>query len=92
MSSSSVQQFQAKIEKAGINPCVNVPLSVSKAFGERGYVPVKGKLSGVPIKATLVPAGGGRHILYSNGECGKRRALVLVMIYILIWAPTVTRG
>lgn len=38
-----MKTFSAKIYKTGINPCVDVPKLVSKALGEKGYIPVKGK-------------------------------------------------
>jgi hypothetical protein len=60
--------FAATIVKIGINPCVAVPPRVSRAFARRGYVPVKGALNHSPIRATLVPVGGGRHRLYLNTE------------------------
>ncbi len=68
---SYFQTFSAVIQKVGINPCVDVPEQVSKAFTRRGYVPVKGQLNGHPIRATLVPVGGGRHRLYINTEMRK---------------------
>jgi len=66
------QQFTATIYKVGINPLVDVPAEVSRAFGIRGYVPVRGRLNGAPIRATLVPSGGGRHRLYINGDMRKQ--------------------
>ena len=72
MTSGSIQQFSATVYKLGINPCVDVPRRISDAFGKRGYVPVKGMLNGQPIRATLVPKGGGRHRLYLNGDMRKR--------------------
>lgn len=66
------QRFSARIYKLDINPCVDVPKRVSQAFGMRGYVPVKGTLNGRPIRATLVPTGGGRHRLFINGDMRKR--------------------
>lgn len=66
------QQFSATIDKLGINPCVEVPLRVSRAFGKRGYIPVAGKLNGKPYLAILVPTGGGRHRLFINGEMRER--------------------
>jgi Domain of unknown function (DUF1905)/Bacteriocin-protection, YdeI or OmpD-Associated len=66
------QQFTAKVYKVGINPCVDVPLRVSQAFGKRGYIPVEGTLDGEPIAATLVPTGGGHHRLYLNTDMRKR--------------------
>ncbi|OGO32575.1 MAG: hypothetical protein A2Z29_04210 [Chloroflexi bacterium RBG_16_56_11] len=66
MSPAAVRSFRAKIGIAGINPYVDVPARVSRAFARRGPVPVKGALNGHPIQATLVPTGGGRHRLYIN--------------------------
>jgi hypothetical protein len=66
------QRFSAKVYKLGVNPCVDVPQRVSRAFGKRGYVPVKGALNGHAIRATLVPKGGGRHRLYLNGDMRQR--------------------
>ncbi len=48
-----------------------VPADVSRALAKRGHVPVKGSVNGFPIRATLVPTGGGRHRLYINGEMRK---------------------
>jgi hypothetical protein len=66
------QRFSAKVYKLGINPCVDVPQRVSRAFGKRGYVPVNGTLNDHPIRATLVPKGGGRHRLFLNGDMRRR--------------------
>ncbi len=66
------ERFWAEIYKVGINPCVDVPKKVSKAFGQRGYVPVTGTLNGHQIRATLAPKGGGEHRLYLNGEMRKQ--------------------
>jgi hypothetical protein len=59
-------QFTARIDKVGINPCVDVPESVSQAFGLRGSIPVQGTVDGHEFRSTLVPLGGGRHRLYIN--------------------------
>ncbi|NIP60279.1 MAG: DUF1905 domain-containing protein [Gemmatimonadetes bacterium] len=59
-------RFTAPIYTIGINPVVDVPEEVSAAFGERTRVPVAGRVEDVPIRATLVPAGGGRHRLFLN--------------------------
>ena len=72
MSMPKPQRFSAKIYKLGINPCVDVPKRVSRAFGQKGYVPVKGRLAGQPIRATLVPMGSGRHRLFVNGDMRER--------------------
>lgn len=58
--------FSAKIKKVGINPCVDTPLRVSRAFAKRGYIPVRGTLNGKTFTQTLVPIGGGRHRLFVN--------------------------
>lgn len=69
------EQFSARIYKIGINPYVDVPYEVSIAFSKRGYIPVAGSLNGYPIRATLVPAGKGRHRLFINGEMRKATSL-----------------
>ena len=66
------QQFSSTIYKLGINPCVEVPLRVSRALGKRGYIPVAGELNGKPFLANLVPIGEGRHRLFINGEMRER--------------------
>lgn len=63
----SGRAFTARIRKRGANPYVDAPARMSAALGQRGAVPVRGTLNAVPIRATLVPAGGGRHRLYING-------------------------
>ena len=50
-----------------MNVALDVPASVSDAFGVRGHVPVVGTADGVELIATLVPVGGGRHRLFLNG-------------------------
>jgi hypothetical protein len=67
-----VERFSATIYKLGINPCVDVPVEVSRAFGRRGNVPVTGSLNGQPIRANLVPKGEGTHRLYLNGDMRQR--------------------
>ena len=64
--------FSAIIGKVGVNPCVDVPESVSSCLKESGYIPVAGALNGFPIRATLVPVRNGRHRLYINTEMRKR--------------------
>ena len=56
-----------------INVAMDVPASVSGAFGRRSHVPVVGTADGVPLTATLVPVGEGRHRLFLNGQV--RRAI-----------------
>jgi len=69
---TSLHEFRAEVYRVGINPCIDVPSEVSKAFGRRGYIPVKGTLNGFAIRATLVPSGDGRHRLYINNEMRKQ--------------------
>ena len=49
-----------------MNVALDVPASVSDAFGVRGHVPVVGTADGTDLIATLVPVGGGRHRLFLN--------------------------
>ena len=51
-----------------IKVAMDVPASVSGAFGRRSHVPVVGTADGVPLTATLVPVGEGRHRLFLNGQ------------------------
>ncbi len=51
-----------------MNVAMDVPASVSRAFGRRNYVPVVGTADDAPLTATLVPAGEGRHRLFLNGQ------------------------
>jgi hypothetical protein len=60
--------FTGKIGKAGINPCVAVPLAGSLHFGKRGYVRIVATVNSHRCTTTLVPVGGGRHRLYLNQE------------------------
>jgi hypothetical protein len=59
--------FKAQIYKVGINPCVEVPASVTaKMKAIKGYIPVAGKINGHAFKQTLVPVKGGPYRLYVN--------------------------
>jgi hypothetical protein len=62
--------FRAVMEKAGVNPFVEVPRRVSQAFAAfaaHGRVRVAGTIDGHPLHATLVPTRDGNHRLYING-------------------------
>ena len=72
MKSKSAHRFYATIAIIGINPYVEIPPDVSRAFGKRANIPIQGSLNGVPIQGTLVPVGGGRHRLYINGDMRKK--------------------
>ena len=63
------RRFEARIEKRGVNACVDVPERVSRAFrdyADRGRVRVEGKLNATPFRATMVPAASGGHRLFVN--------------------------
>jgi len=66
-----METFSAPIHKTGINPYADLPMRVSRAFGRRGYVPVRGSINRFTFRATLVPVGEGRHRLYINGTMRK---------------------
>jgi len=66
------QSFSAVIYKQGINPCVDVPVRVSRAFQRKGYIQVRGQLNKNPFKTTLVPTGGGKYRLFINGIMRKQ--------------------
>lgn len=60
--------FAAKIYKVGINPCVKVPLRITKQMSPlKGYIPVKGTINGFPFIQTLVPIRNAEYRLYVNG-------------------------
>jgi predicted RNA-binding Zn-ribbon protein involved in translation (DUF1610 family) len=64
------QRFRATIFKQGLNPYVDIPERVGRAFAafaRAGRISIEGKLNGAAIRGTLVPAGHGRHRLYVNG-------------------------
>jgi hypothetical protein len=59
--------FKATIYKVGINPCVEVPASVTARMKPiKGYIPVSGKINGHPFTQTLVPVKDGPYRLYVN--------------------------
>jgi hypothetical protein len=60
--------FEATIYKAGINPCVEVPLSITnKMTPSKGYIPVKGKIKNHSFQQTLVTVKNAAYRLYVNG-------------------------
>jgi hypothetical protein len=61
--------FKAKIYKAGINPCVKVPLEITaKLKATKGYIPVKGKIQNHFFQQTLCPIKNEGYRLYVNGQ------------------------
>ncbi|MFT3681731.1 MAG: YdeI/OmpD-associated family protein [Ferruginibacter sp.] len=60
--------FTATIYKVGINPCVAVPLKITrKMTAAKGYIPVKGEINGYPFTQTLVPVKNAEYRLFVNG-------------------------
>jgi hypothetical protein len=60
--------FEARIYKVGINPCVEVPLSLTQKMKPiKGFIRIKGKINNHPFKQTLVPVKGAEYRLYVNG-------------------------
>ncbi|HEX7847342.1 MAG TPA: YdeI/OmpD-associated family protein [Chitinophagaceae bacterium] len=60
--------FKAKIYKAGINPCVKVPLNITAdLIATKGYIPVKGTINGHFFQQTLCPVKDDKYRLYVNG-------------------------
>src|SRR2546430_2653933 len=70
--------FTAALRREGPLYLVDVPVSVSRAFGSTGRIPVVITVRGArPVQGTLVPRGGGAHKLFLNGEvCGAASAQV----------------
>jgi hypothetical protein len=66
--SETAPPFRATLYRLeGVNFAVDAPIEVSDWFGGRGPIPVLGRLDRITVRATLVPAGGGRHRVYLNG-------------------------
>ena len=60
--------FEANIYKAGINPCVDVPLLITKKMVPvKGFIPIKGKIEDHPFQQTLVTVKNSEYRLYVNG-------------------------
>jgi hypothetical protein len=60
--------FKAIIYKTGINPCVDVPLKISRTMkAVKGYIPVSGTINGHSFIQTLVPVKDAPYRLFVNG-------------------------
>lgn len=72
--------FKAKIYKVGINPCVKVPLRVTKIMEPvKGYIRIKGKINDHAFEQTLVPVKGSNYRLFVNGPMLKGSKLTVGM-------------
>jgi hypothetical protein len=58
--------FSSRLVRKDVFFGVDVPASVSRAIGMRGFVPVVGTVDGEPFRTTLSPSGKGRHHLLLN--------------------------
>ena len=59
--------FKARIYKVGINPCVEVPATVTaKMKPAKGYIRVTGKINGFDFRQTLCPIKDAPYRLYVN--------------------------
>jgi hypothetical protein len=67
--------FKANVYQRGHGARIDIPREATTAFGDTGYVPVRGTMNGAGFRGTLMPAGGGRHILNINTEMRKRAAV-----------------
>ena len=62
-------QFEAPLERPELRGAwtfVRAPFSVEKEFGVKGRVAVQGAINGIPFRSSLLPQGGGEHILVVN--------------------------
>jgi hypothetical protein len=60
--------FTAKLVRFRSFYGIDVPATVSRAIGVRGFVPIVGALRGVPFRSSLMPVGKGRHRLWLNAD------------------------
>jgi hypothetical protein len=70
LSVSAPRRFKATILRLGVNPYVDVPLSVSRAFDEYardGRISVRVRLNGHETLGTLIPVKRGQHRFFING-------------------------
>jgi hypothetical protein len=65
-------RFSATIYQRGASARIDVPEEVTKAFGDSGYVSVRGTMNGTGIRGTLIPVPGGRQVLNVNLEMRTR--------------------
>ncbi len=69
MSKPIAKSFQATLERGGgaLNwVIVRIPFDVSKLWGKRGQLRVRGEINDFAFRTSLFPTGDGRHILLVN--------------------------
>jgi bifunctional DNA-binding transcriptional regulator/antitoxin component of YhaV-PrlF toxin-antitoxin module len=72
--------FRSKVQRpegVGTWHYADVPVTVSQFFGARGHIYVAGTLNGKPFSGSMVPQGGGRHIIVLNSAARERIGLRL---------------
>jgi uncharacterized protein YdeI (YjbR/CyaY-like superfamily) len=80
MPAAVTKSFQATLEPMASRlnwVVVRIPFDVSKVWGTRGQLKVKGDINGFPFRGSLFAAGGGAHFLPVNKRMqagGKARA------------------
>ena len=68
-------QFDAPLERPELRGAwtfIRAPFSVEKEFGVKGRVAVQGAINGIPFRSSLLPQGGGEHILVVNKDLRDR--------------------
>ena len=71
---STVKTFEAALERTqdGLGWTIaRIPTNISKAWGTRGQIRVKGEINGFPLDSTLFPNGEGGHFLLVNKKMQK---------------------
>ncbi len=71
---SAAKAFEAVLERTqdGLGWTIaRIPANVSKAWGTRGQIRVKGEINGFPVDSTLFPNGKGGHFLLVNKKMQK---------------------
>jgi uncharacterized protein YdeI (YjbR/CyaY-like superfamily) len=65
----TAKTFEAVLERTGdrLNwTVIRVPFDVSKLWGVRGQLRVKGEINGFPFRTSLFPTGNGTHMMMVN--------------------------
>jgi uncharacterized protein YdeI (YjbR/CyaY-like superfamily) len=63
--------FDATLERSGegLNwTIIRVPLDITKVWGVRGQLRIKGEINGFPFRTSLFPTGKGTHLLMVNRQ------------------------
>ena len=76
----TVHRFKATLERPDIRGAwtfIRVPFNVEEPFGTRSRVAVKGSVNGVEFRSSLMPQGGGTHILVVNRELRDKAGVIV---------------